>query len=103
MGSSGRMVNRTPGKKEIEAFLPWLLEELEAISPRVVVTLGNTALQALWEEEITIGQVHGSAWEKGERTIFPLYHPASVIYNRSLKACYLEDLGRLAAWLEMLK
>jgi len=99
-GASGKPVNRTPSKSEIEAFLPWLQEELETLRPNVVVTLGNTALQALWKEGATIGQMHGKPWDMQGWTLFPLYHPASIIYNRSLKERYLEDLSFLASFLQ---
>ena len=33
--------------------------------------------------------------------LFPLYHPASIIYNRSLTEVYQEDLRGLRAWLTL--
>jgi len=31
--------------------------------------------------------------------LFPLYHPASIIYRKELKEIYLEDLNRLKNYL----
>ena len=43
--------------------------------------------------------MHGSqisvSFAGAEFVLFPLYHPASIIYNRSLKDVYLQDLLRL--------
>jgi len=47
--------------------------------------------------------MHGkvSTFELEGRTfnIYPLYHPASIIYNRSLKETYEEDVRNLAKYL----
>lgn len=94
---TGRLVNRPPDKLEISFFKPFLLEELRLISPRIVVTLGNFPLKALLDDPAAaIGQYHG-ALLKTEKAygLFPLYHPASIIYNQSLKEVYQADLAAL--------
>ena len=100
VGPTGRKSNRTPNRKEIAAFLPWLREELALVNPRVVVTLGNTALQALLSGDVVIGSCHGRPMEReGAAPVFPLYHPAAVIYDRALKTTYDNDLALLAQYL----
>lgn len=89
------LVNRTPTKKEIEAFRPFLLKELELLKPEIIVTLGNTPLFAVTGENLRIGDVHGAFLKHGDLTLYPMYHPASVIYNRSLKDTYTADVVRL--------
>ena len=98
-GNSGRISNRPPNEQEIQICRPFLLEEIELISPKIIVTLGNVALKALCGRENTIGQVHGTLvnWD---RPVFPLYHPASIIYNRSLYTVYRDDVRKLALLLE---
>ncbi len=106
--AAGRIVNRPPSREEKQLFTPWLMREIALVRPAALVTLGNVALQAFMDA--TVGQVHGS-WQQvavappeGESftlPLFPLYHPASVIYNRSLADVYQADLitlkGSLAA------
>lgn len=99
---SGRRINRTPTREERELFQPWLMREIAIVKPHALVTLGNVALQAFIRD--TIGNLHG-AWQRavvapaGKKAftlpLFPLYHPASVIYNRSLAATYEADLQTL--------
>jgi uracil-DNA glycosylase family 4 len=97
---TGRAVNRTPDKNEIEDFLPLLKEEIKSVNPQVVVTLGNVPLKAVTEDsKISIGDCHGKVIEKGGIKIFPLYHPASIIYNRSLADTYKEDVLKLKEYL----
>ena len=101
---AGRVVNRPPSREEKMLFTPWLMKEIALVRPRAVVTLGNVALQAFVDD--VIGNRHG-CWssvtiapadqEAFELPLFALYHPASVIYNQSLKAVYAEDLQTLKA------
>ena len=95
---AGRTVNRTPSREEVALFSPWLEREIHLIKPECIVTLGNTALRALLGKNVTIGQVHGRFQMKGSQLMYPMYHPASVIYNRALRDTYIEDIKRLADW-----
>ena len=98
--SPGRLSNRTPSKKEILAWAPLLKEELSLLRPSLVVTLGNTPLHALAGFATMIGDVHGSLLPDAAcYPLFPLYHPAAVIYNRALQDVYRRDLMSLSALL----
>jgi DNA polymerase len=90
---TNRPVNRPPDKDEIAFFKPFLSEELAILSPRIVVTLGNFPLKALLDDKnASIGQLHGQLLRLTDYGVFPLYHPASIIYNQSLKEVYQADL-----------
>ena len=78
--------------------MPWLKKELALVAPECVVTLGNTALQALMGRGVVIGDVHGVFQRADGFTIFPLYHPASLLYNPRLAPQYEKDLALLAQW-----
>lgn len=99
---TGRAVNRPPSGEEIAFFLPFLQEEIEIISPKVIVTLGNVPLKAVTgDKAAVIGDFHGRPLPlPAGRTLFALYHPAAVIYNRALQAIYDEDLVALRQFLE---
>lgn len=102
MGASGRLSNRTPTTKEVSAATPFLLDEISCVQPRLIVTLGNTALQAIvGSKAVHVGEVHGTCISSQRPVlegicIFALYHPASILYNRSLRRVYEEDLVRLS-------
>lgn len=103
ISAAGRVVNRPPTREEKALFTPWLMREISIVRPQAIVTLGNVALQAFVED--VIGNRHGR-WSQAviappreaafTLPLFALYHPASVIYNGSLKATYAADLDRLA-------
>ena len=91
--STGRKSNRTPTKAEIKSSLGVLLGQIQEINPTIVVTLGNTPLRAIeGHNDVKIGDMHGKPVIKERYTLFPLYHPASIIYNRKLYDTYIEDL-----------
>lgn len=97
---TGKRINRTPNKIEFDASVPILKRQIEYIHPRIVVTLGNTALRAVYfDNKITIGDVHGRPIGMEGYTLFPLYHPASIIYNRALKDTYIDDVKRLKSYM----
>lgn len=99
LSAAGRIVNRPPTREEISLFLPWLEREIECVRPEVVVTLGNVPLRALYDHRAVIGALHGTMIDRGAYRLYPMYHPASVIYNRSLADAYRGDILRLAAYL----
>jgi len=92
ISDKGRASNRPPTKEEISLFVPFLQRELEIIQPDVIVTLGNVPLKAVYDKKAVIGDCHGQLLGK----VFPLYHPASIIYNRALKDVYEADVRRFA-------
>ena len=93
---TGRPVNRPPDRKEIDFFSEFLYREIDIIKPKIIVTLGNVPLQAvLRDRRVQIGGFHGKPVKIGEITVFPLYHPAAIIYNRKLESVYYEDIEKL--------
>ena len=105
VSEKSRVSNRPPSREELALFTPFLMEEILLVQPRLIVTLGNVPLRALMGAKAVIGSVHGEmqqvsvAHEKqsADFALFPLYHPASIIYNRSLQEVYQADLTTLKA------
>ncbi len=90
---TNKPVNRPPNKEELNFFVPYLHREIEIVKPELVVTLGNFALKnTALDNKIVIGDCHGQLMNVNNIKLFPLYHPASVIYNRSLRDVYISDL-----------
>ena len=100
LSPAGRIVNRPPTQEEIRLFLPWLQRELDMVSPECIVTLGNVPLKALMGRKAVIGDLHGRFIEAEGRRLYPMYHPASLIYNPSLREVYRADVERFGAWMK---
>src|SRR5271154_4310225 len=82
--------NRDPYPDEKKAFLPYLQSQLEAIQPKIVVTLGRHGLNCFLPD-LQISQVHGQPKRvklalkaKPDNSlqvvILPLFHPAAALY-----------------------
>ena len=108
VSEKGRVSNRPPNKEELALFTPYLMEEILRVQPRMIVALGNVALKALCGSKAVIGDMHGRETlvtvqhkkQSAEFPLFPLYHPASILYNRSLQEVYDGDLRALKGLLE---
>ncbi len=83
--------NRNPRKSEIGMCRPWLDRQIDVIDPAVVVPMGNFALNLFTVETISIGKARGNRFDYNGRTVLPIYHPAALLYNRSLLPLFRED------------
>jgi DNA polymerase len=92
--------NRDPLPSEIEACSPVLREQVRAIAPEVIVTLGNFATRFILRTDRGISGLRGQVHITGRFSVLPVFHPAAAIYDR-LKQPVMEDdfrlLGRLIA------
>lgn len=71
--------NRDPYPDEIEACTPWLTEQIEAIDPVVIVTLGNFATRFILNKQVSISRVRGQRFPWNGRTVIPTFHPAAIL------------------------
>lgn len=92
--------NRDPSEDEKEAFYPYLIEQLEIIQPKILVTLGRHSMN-LFLPEKKIGQIHGvleqiNLSDKLKKLyIMPFFHPAAALYNGSLRSLLIDDFQKL--------
>jgi DNA polymerase len=89
--------DRPPTKKEIDACLPVLKEQIAIIAPGIVCTLGNTPFRALCRSREPLGRQHGRFFVCDGIRIFPTYHPASVFHKPLLRQMLLDDFRTLTA------
>lgn len=73
--------NRTPSHDEIETCIPFLRRQIEIISPRVIMVLGNVALQSLLGPELRITQSRGRFMKYEEIPVMPTFHPSYLLRN----------------------
>jgi DNA polymerase len=89
--------NRTPEKDEVETCSPFLLRQLDAISPKVIVCLGSVAAQTLLETNRGISHFRGQWLEFRGRKLMATYHPAYLLRNPSAKSEVWKDLQKVMA------
>jgi uracil-DNA glycosylase len=86
--------NRDPLPAELGACLPYLERQIEAIDPKVIVTLGRFSMNYFFPGE-KISRIHGMARRHGNRLILCMYHPAAALHQGSLRAVVEDDFRSL--------
>src|SRR5262249_21665683 len=75
-----RRLHKTPLQRHIEACNVWLREEIGRVAPKVIVTLGATALQAVAGKKLRIVDARGAALQSPEGiVIVASYHPSAIL------------------------
>lgn len=92
--------NRYPEDDEAETCQPFLIKQIEAVRPKVVVTLGNLATQRLLKTKTGITTLRGNFQDWNGVTIMPTYHPAFLLRNPNMKKPCWEDLKKVIQFLK---
>lgn len=87
--------NRIPTPQEAAACMPWLLTQIELVNPQIIVLLGSTALQYITGPGRKITQERGKWITWQNRLVMPVYHPAALLRNPSLKRDTWEDFKKI--------
>lgn len=91
--------NRDPLPEEVAACWPWLLEQINSIGPKLIVTLGRHAMERFLPGQ-KISKIHGSALRReipgaGKQVFYALYHPAAALYQGSLREVLKSDFKKI--------
>jgi DNA polymerase len=89
--------NRTPEKDEVTTCMPFLLRQLAAIDPKVIVCLGSCATQALLGSNKSISSFRGQWLEFRGARLMATYHPAYLLRNPPAKTEVWADLKKVMA------
>lgn len=89
---------RKPKREEADACRPWLLQELRAVAPRVVVAVGGTAAAELTgDRRIQVTKARGAPVapraELGDIVLFVTFHPSGLHYGHGTEADLARDLA----------
>lgn len=91
--------NRDPSPEEKREFWPYLMQQMEIINPKVVITLGRHSMEC-FIPDAKISQQHGQPkkvkYHDNEFLVIPLYHPAAALYNGSMRQTLIDDFLRAA-------
>lgn len=84
--------NRNPEPDEIVACQPFLHQQIAVIRPRVIVTLGAFATQALLGTRTPISKLRGRWHDYRGVSLMPTFHPAYLLRNPSGKREVWQDI-----------
>lgn len=99
--------NRDPREDEIAACLPYLIRQIQIISPKIIIALGRHAGRTLYslagKKWPGMRRAHGRAVPARVAgvsvTLYATYHPAAALYNPQLRSVLEEDFRRIPSLL----
>ena len=89
--------NRDPLNTEQDACIPYLMEQIALVQPKIIICLGRVAAQRLIKEDFKITQEHGQWFHFGSALITAIYHPAALLRDPSKKPDTFVDLRNIRA------
>lgn len=78
--------NRNPKAEEIQACAPYLRAQTALVDPKVIITLGNFATHFILKTDKGISELQGKPVNLGKFVVYPVYHPASTMYDPNKKS-----------------
>jgi DNA polymerase len=107
--SGKRRLHKTPRVGEMVACRPWLVAEVDAVRPRLVVLLGGTAVKAVLGNDVKVLRDRGAVLDRdsavGPGAFLVTVHPSSVLRapddaaRASARAAFVADLRVAAEYL----
>lgn len=99
--------NRKPNIDEIESCSQFLFEEISIVEPEIIVPLGAFATQAIITnyqvDPLSVGisftKINGTVLLINNKKIFPLPHPASLLYNPSFETDTIKKYIKLKTYM----
>ena len=92
--------NRNPEPDEVGRCEPFLLRQIDAVQPKVIVALGSFAAHALLKTDAPISRLRGHVHEfRGGARLIPTFHPAFLLRSPERKRDVWEDMKKVRALL----
>lgn len=88
---------QTPSNSEIMSCKPYLFKQIELIKPKIIIALGEEVYHILTNDTTAFEQIRGQSINFGKAIIIPIYHPAYLLRNPSLRSITLHDLKTIKA------
>lgn len=74
--------NRRPTDEEVNSCISYLEEQIQVVSPKVIVALGRTAVDSLLPANtFGITKIHGKFFKYNKVPLMPTFHPSYVLRN----------------------
>jgi len=73
--------NRDPEDDEVDSCMAFLKQQIEAVRPEIIMTLGRIAAHMLLETKVPITKLRGKFQRYGDILVMPTFHPAYLLRN----------------------
>ncbi len=86
---------RSPKPAEINACRPYLMAQLAAVDPKVVIALGDLASRSLTGRKESASRIRGRVIPLDGRYVFPTLSLSRALYTPADRALLISDFSRL--------
>lgn len=83
----------------LKFFTPYLVREILAIKPKVIISLGNTPTKALLNTKKSITQMRGEFYDFNGIKLMPTFNPAYLLRDATKKREVWEDMKKVRDFL----
>ncbi len=92
--------NKPPTTTEVDACMPWLVNQIQLIKPKCIVALGPLALRSLTgNSQADITRDHGIRQQYDSIPLFPTFHPEHLLRFPAAKKNVWDDLKAVLKFL----
>jgi uracil-DNA glycosylase family 4 len=91
---------RSPKPSEVSSCRPYLVAQLAAVDPKVVVAMGDLASRVLTGRKEAVARIRGRAIPLDGRYVFPTLSLSRALYTPAERALLISDFSRLPELLE---
>lgn len=93
--------NRQPERDECETCMPFLLQQIDVIKPKIIVALGATAAKNLLGLNDSMSNLRGHLYDFRGAKLVVTYHPAFLLRDPRQKKEAWKDLQAVMQFLEL--
>lgn len=83
--------SRNPLSSEVKKFIPFLIEQVKIIEPKIIVGLGKTVGKALINKNLSLEMMRNEVYNFSSYPLKITYSPKSLLREQSLKKLAWED------------
>ena len=84
--------NRKPLPQEMEACMPYLRKQIALLQPKVIIGLGASALEGLFNTQVKITRQRGKWMEFEDIPLMPTFHPSYLLRNPAARWDVWDDM-----------
>ncbi len=87
--------NRNPTSEERRRSLPYLMQQIDLIDPKLILCLGRVSATTLLDRDTSLGSLRGKFYPFRNAELTVTYHPAALLRNAQWKRPTWEDVQQV--------
>lgn len=91
--------NRDPKPEEVSQCIPYLLKQIDYLSPKLIVAVGRIAAQNLLNRKDSLSRMRNQTFYYHDTPVMVTYHPAYLLRSPQDKRKAYQDLQRIQTFL----